>query len=320
MTAAHRHTTDLPEKITPEQAAMDVYALAATCIEKVARAYQGGGEIAENLKSRTASAGGRLSGLSYKAQTYGAIYQGFQNVETQKIIDTVRNPDISLREKISNISGHMGENFSHEATVALGFKLGKAALLGGLVAMSAPGAVIAGAYIAVKYGSHVLQGGAEYFLSSPQGHHLEVTLAEKVKKSLSFTKNLWRAHNGADPEYAALHDMSEKLDKAAHADDKQAQNKNHHHGHGHHAHQKAHHTLQGDLKSAQHAIMHPIETLRSAATAVQDDCTALARLAENGWQKVRQQVSKFSSTAPATESTAPENSGARQQRKLTPVA
>lgn len=279
-----------PEQVTPEQAALNVYNIAAVCINKVSNAYKAGGEIAENLKNRTDNAQSRLTGMSYKAQTYGAIYSGFKHIETQKIIDVVRNPDMSLKEKISNIGSHVGQNFCHEATVALGMKLGKAAILGALVATAAPGSVLAGAYLACKYGSRMLQGGAEYFLSSPQGHGMEVTMADKVKNAKIFTKNFWRAHTGQDPEYGKMHDISEKMDHAAHAP-----SHNHAHGHGHdHHHEKAHVTLKGDLKALREYVTHPIDTVKGICSAIKEDCQALHGFAMRGMETIRQSVSRFS--------------------------
>lgn len=275
-----------PEQVTPEQAALNVYNIAAVCIGKVSNAYKAGGEIADKLKNRTDNAQSRLTGLSYKTQTYGAIYNGFKHIETQKIIDLVRNPDLSLKEKVSNIASHVGQNFSHECTVALGITLGKAALLGALVATAAPGSVLAGAYIACKYGSRMLQGGAEYFLSSPQGHGLETSMADKIKNARIFTKNFWRAHTGQDPEYAKMHDISEKMDHAAHGHE-------HKHEHGHH-HEKAHATLKGDLKALRNYVSHPLETVKGVCNAIKQDCQELHGFAMRGMETLRQSISRFS--------------------------
>ncbi len=278
-------TADIgPEKVTPDQAALNVYNIAAVCIGKISNAYKAGGEITESLKDRTNNAQCRLTGMSYKAQTYGAIYGGFKDVETQKIIDVIRNPDMSLKEKISNVSSHVGQNFSHECTVALGVKLAKGAILGALVAASAPGAVLAGAYIACKYGGQILQGGAEYFLSAPQGHHLETSLADKIKHANIFSKNFWRAHKGQDPEYAKMHDISEKMDHAVHG---------HAHDHGHHHNEKAHHTFKGDMKALAHAIKNPMETLRKIGHAIQEDVAQLNKHIQPAAEKVAGHLSRF---------------------------
>lgn len=305
-----------PEQVTPEQAALNVYNIAAVCIHRVSNAYKAGGEIAENLKNRTDNAQSRLTGLSYKTQTYGAIYNGFKHIETQKIIDLVRNPDMPLKEKVSNIASHVGQNFSHECTVALGITLGKAALLGALVASAAPGSVLAGAYLACKYGSRMLQGGAEYFLSSPQGHGMEASMADKIKNAKIFTKNFWRAHTGQDPEYAKMHDISEKMDHAAHAP---AHAHEHGHGHGHH-HEKAHATLKGDLKALRDYVSHPLETIKNVCTAIKEDCQALHGFAMRGMETMRQSISRFAAPKQAapdmTPAVIPVESGPATPQKM----
>jgi len=277
------------ETVPKEEAGKDVWHVAAHGIKTVSNVYQRILAISNKFANKTdvgESAHSRLSGTAYKAKTYNAMLGGLKDVDDDHVIKIITDKDKSFKEKIAETAGYVKDKFDHQATAATILYTGKKAAFYALgvgvafaVSTFAPAVVAAGAgYMAYKGGKK----GAEWYLSTGQGHAFEAKAGNLIKKGIdavsngiNFFKGSRRAAKGLDQEYNAAADLHQELETAAKHD-----HSHDHEGHGHDDHHHHHsHNLLHDIRdvalSGVHALMNPKQTVLGISERIAGFCNTL---------------------------------------------
>ncbi len=256
-------------KITPEEAAIDAYDVSVKCLNFVANSYKKIVNIdtlstgyqalmkgADILADKADNAVGRLSGASYHINSLKAMLECVKGVEVGVLKEIKNDPEKSFKDKIRDMARHVSDKFTHESTVAASVYFGKGAIIQPIaigvattVALISPASYAVAGFVAATG----IKMAATYFLSTHQGHHLECSVAEKIKQGCRFLRGVHRASSGADPECGEVAEVAEQMEK--HATQKHAHV--HHHGDHHHKHHHAGHTLKQDVKAIGSAFTKP---------------------------------------------------------------
>ncbi len=255
------------QKISPNEAYKKIYDVTATAVHHTSKGYKATHAVTKFLADTvTDNTLCRITGIKYYMNTIHAVVGMFKHSETEKIKDILKQPEMSMKQKIKEVGRHVGKNFSHEATVAAGVFFGKEALVVAPLAITvatvvgffAPAAAATAGYVAAGG----LTAGAMWFLGTHQGHAVEASAAEKISKAREYIKNMRGAAKGTIPEYKQMHDVSQAMHEAGMAHHRHSQQ--HHHGHHH-----AGHTLKQDLKAMLHVHKYPQELANYTRKVVQ---------------------------------------------------
>jgi hypothetical protein len=209
------------KKITPEQAAVHVYNVSHSVLEKVSGVYKNVLAASRYLDEKSDHALGRLSGVAYYAKTLHAVIGGLKDVKKEKLSNILLDGKLDFKGKVKETAKYAHENFSHQATVAATVFLGKGVLLiapivlgvTGLVAAAGPAVIATAGLVA----GAALTQAATYFLSTHAGHKLETKMAEQVKAGMQFLTGFRRAAKGEDKEFKQMHEIAVKMEEAARA-------------------------------------------------------------------------------------------------------
>jgi hypothetical protein len=298
-------------KISVDDLSVHAYDMSANAVHLSAKIHNAIQKTADYIVEKTDNAVGRLSGISYYAKTFSAMVGGVKDIDPHVIAETLRDDKLSLKQKAILCADHFNDKFNHESVVGAAMFFGKALVLapiaGGVVALAgaaAPGALAAAGAVAIgaKLAAnssvehaveHTVMGAMKkaacYFLSTHQGHHLEATMAEKIKKGYQEIVGVRRAAKGDDPEYGMLAKVAHKMEELGHKIEEQAHkmhipvghgghghghDQDHGHGgHGHDAHGHAGHTLWQDIKTVFSVHKYP-EELKSFFSGIVKDCVS----------------------------------------------
>lgn len=249
---------------------MNVYGMVADLMHHASEAYNSFQKLTRFLDEKTDNTIGRITGAAYYAKTLRAVGGAFKDVDMSHLADLVRDPAISLKDKIIKGVSHVADKFSHESTVAAGIFAGKGLVIAPvaigvatMVSMAAPVSSVVAAGVATTG----LTKAAMYYLATHHGHMVESLGGKKadelspVRRAAKWLFGIRTAATGEAPEYGHMAEIGDKMEAegnklkahaAAHGHEHK-EDHGHGHDHGHH-----HESLLDTLKKDAAFLFAPV--------------------------------------------------------------